>query len=339
MTKVNSSDTTERELDLLVVGDANPDLILYGGEIEPAFGQRERIVGEAALVLGGSGSITAAGAARLGLRTAIVSCVGDDTFGRFTLDQLAARGVGTGAVRVLDELPTAVSVALARPHDRAVLTALGTLGAMSECAVPDTLLHRTRHVHIASPFLQPQLGDGLAALVNRAHAAGATVSLDTGWDPEDRWASVAEALSLVDLLLPNAQESVRLARVVDGPGSASPSSGSAGPVTPDESREAALRLAAGGPLVAVKLGAHGAVAVRDGVVVHVDAPKVHTVDATGAGDSFDAGFLLGWLGGADLAHSLALGCACGALSTRSAGGTAGQPTRGEAEKMAGAVTA
>ena len=55
-------------MDLLVVGDANADLVLRGGDIVPAFGQREQLVDHAALVLGGSGAIVAAGAARLGLR-------------------------------------------------------------------------------------------------------------------------------------------------------------------------------------------------------------------------------------------------------------------------------
>jgi ribokinase len=73
--------------------------------------------------------------------------------------------------------------------------------------------------------------------------------------------------------------------------------------------------------------------VHDGTVARAAACRVQTVDATGAGDSFDAGFLAGWLGGADLASCLALGCACGALSTRSAGGTGGQPTRDEAEAI------
>src|ERR671930_686311 len=78
--------------DLLVVGDANPDLVLRGGDVVPTFGQREQIVDEAALVLGGSGSIMACGAARLGLSVGMVACVGDDALGRFTVESLAARG-------------------------------------------------------------------------------------------------------------------------------------------------------------------------------------------------------------------------------------------------------
>ena len=327
-----------RDFDLLVVGDANPDLILSGGELEPAFGQRERIVGSSALVLGGSGAITACGAARLGLRTAMVACVGDDVFGDFMLTELTAAGVDVHGVRVLPGMPTGISVALARPDDRAVLTARGAMGALDPAEVPAELLGRTRHVHVASPFLQPALRDGLAALVDRAHDAGTTVSLDTGWDPDDRWTPLAAALPAVDVLLPNAQEVLRLAAAaVDGrPGADGFGTDTLGTDALDAAAAAAL-LAADGPLVVAKLGEEGALAVRDGEVVRVAAPRVETIDAVGAGDSFDAGFLTGWLEGLGLADALTLACACGALSTRRAGGTAGQPTRAEADAMASVV--
>jgi sugar/nucleoside kinase (ribokinase family) len=77
-----------KTLDLLVIGEANPDLILAGGDVLPAFGQQERLVDSATLTLGGSSTITASGAAKLGLSTAFVGVVGDDVFGRFVLDTL-----------------------------------------------------------------------------------------------------------------------------------------------------------------------------------------------------------------------------------------------------------
>lgn len=274
------------ELDLLVVGDVNADLVLRGGELVPAFGQREQLVDSASLVLGGSGAIVAAGAARLGLRVAMAGCVGDDVLGRAMLEALA--GVDVSAVRVVGE-PTGISVGLARPGDRAVLTALGALASFRAEDVPAELLASARWVHVTSPFLQPALD--VAAIASQA--AG-TTSLDPGWDPAERWELAWEAF---DVLMPNAQE--------------------------------AERLGATGPGVVVKLGAEGA---RCGDV-HVAAPRAEPVDATGAGDSFDAGFIAARLAGEDLAAALALGCACGALSTRAAGGTAGQPTLEEARSL------
>ena len=81
------------DLDLLVLGDANPDLVLHGGDVVPAFGQAEHLVEDARLTIGGSGAILACGAARLGLRTAIAAVVGEDLFGRFVRDGLARSGV------------------------------------------------------------------------------------------------------------------------------------------------------------------------------------------------------------------------------------------------------
>ena len=89
------------------------------------------------------------------------------------------------------------------------------------------------------------------------------------------------------------------------------------------------------PTLAVKRGREGAVACRDGQIVRLPAFPVHVVDTTGAGDSFDAGFLYGYLHGWPLERSLGLACACGALSTRCAGGTDGQPTLSEALEAMG----
>jgi sugar/nucleoside kinase (ribokinase family) len=304
-------------LDLLVVGDVNADLVLRGGNLVPAFGQREQLVDHAELVLGGSGGIVAAGAARLGLRVAIAGCVGDDALGRAML--AALDGVDVSAVRMGAE-PTGVSVGLARPGDRAVLTALGALAEFRAEHVPEALLASARWVHVTSPFLQP----GLDVAAVAARAAG-TASLDPGWDPYERWELAWEGF---DVLLPNAQEAQRL-------------SGE------DDVEAAARWLAAKGPTVVVKRGADGALAVGGGAdrpvpseagdrdVVRVAAPAVDPVDATGAGDSFDAGFLAARLAGEALAGALALGCACGALSTRAAGGTAGQPTLAEARSFLG----
>jgi sugar/nucleoside kinase (ribokinase family) len=326
-----------RPLDLVVVGDANPDLILRGGPLVPAFGQRERIVDHAAFVVGGSGAITAIGAARLGLRTAMVATVGDDTLGRFMREELAAAGVETSALRVVNGLHTGISVILDRSEDRAILTAPGALAAIDPDTVGDALLRRTRHVHISAPFLQPRLRNGLTRLVTRSHGAGATVSLDTGWDPEERWTSVSAALGLVDVLLPNAQEATRLAAALNGTAvngrAATESAESAAEPDGPTAVAAAKVLAAGGPLVAVKLGADGAAAVRGGTMVQTASYRVDSFDAVGAGDSFAAGFLAGWLNGADLRSALSLGCASAALSTRCAGGTAGQPTRAEAQAL------
>ena len=110
-------------VDLLVLGDANPDLVLTG-DVDPAFGQAERLVDEAHLTVGGSGAIVATGAARLGLRVGFCGVVGDDLFGRFLRDELERRGGRRRAPRrgAADRVTV-----LARPNDRAILTHAGTI--------------------------------------------------------------------------------------------------------------------------------------------------------------------------------------------------------------------
>lgn len=302
--------------DLVVLGDCNPDLVLADPELEPAFGQAERLVDDAELTVGGSGAIMACAAARLGLRTALIAVVGEDLFGRFMVQALGERGVDTSAIVVDSSLRTGLTVILARQDDRAILTYPGAIAALTAERVDGALLRSARHIHVSSFFLQTALALGLGSLLDAARRAGASTSLDPNWDPSGRWdGGLTALLPSLDVLLPNAVEACRLAG-------------------DEDPRRAAAALAAHGPLVAVKLGPEGAIAAYDGhPLVAAHPPSGFTaIDAVGAGDTFDAGFLAGRLGGGSLEQALALACACGTLSTRAAGGTAAQPTLAEAQE-------
>ena len=307
-------ETSHQDFDVVVLGDCNPDLVLSGDDVVPQFGQVERLVDGAELTIGGSGGIMAAGAARLGLRTALVGTIGDDLFGSFMRDALAQRGVDTGAIVVDASACTGLTVILSRPGDRAILTFPGSIAALSAEGAISDLITRTRHVHVASYFLQTSLVPGLATLFQQARHAGATTSVDPNWDPSERWdGGLREVLAVTDLFLPNAEEATRIAGRHDP-------------------ADAARSLARVGPVVAVKLGAEGALAASaDGELVRAASPAdTEPVDTVGAGDSFDAGVLAGLLSGSNIERALALGCACGALSTRAVGGTTAQPTLEEA---------
>jgi sugar/nucleoside kinase (ribokinase family) len=297
--------------DLLVVGDANPDVIVSGSPRHPEFGQREQLVPAAGLVLGGSGAITAYGAARLGLRTAFVGRVGDDPAGAFVLDALRAGGVDVSACVVDPAVPTAMTVALVDGDDRAILTAPGCLDRLGAADVPPGLLERAAHVHVSSYFLQPLLAAGLGGLFGLARAAGASTSLDTNDDPAGRWAGLEDVLPVTDVLLPNEPEALAIARATT-------------------LEQAVKELAARGTLPVVKRGERGAIAFADGELVEIPAPPATVVDAVGAGDSFDAGLLAALLRGRPLRQAMTVAVACGTLSTRAAGGTAAQPTWEEA---------
>lgn len=306
----------DRDLDVLVVGDANPDLVLRG-DVVPRFGQAEQLLDAADLVLAGSAGIVAAGTARLGLRTALVAHVGRDPFGDLVVAGLAECGVDTSVLRVEDDVPTGLSVILSAPDDRAILTRLGAIPLLDPDTVGDDLLARARHVHVASWFLVPGLAARGADLLARARAAGCTTSPDTNWDPAGRWDGVATALPHVDVVLPNATELVALARVLDVS------------VAADDVEHAAAVLRAAGPRVALKAGAAGAVGWDDAGRHTAAGLAVDVVDTTGAGDSFDAGFLAAMLGGRPFGECLRHAAVAGSLSTRLPGGTAAQATRAE----------
>jgi len=297
-------------LDLLVLGDANPDLLLTG-DVEPAFGQAERLVDEAKLTVGGSGAIVACGAARLGLRVGFCGVVGNDLFGRFLRDELDRSGVDVGWLVVDPDRPTGVTVVLARPNDRAILTHAGTIGSLRVELVDPALLDNARHVHVSSYFLQHRLAPDLPAMFGRVHARGATTSVDPNWDPSERWdGGLRDVLAHTDVFLPNATEATRIADVAEL----------------DDAVVALARLAG---LVVAKAGAEGAVAAQGDRLVRASAPSIDPLDTTGAGDAFDAGFLASRLAGDDLERSLAIANACGALSTRAVGGVDAQPTMDE----------
>ncbi|MFD6620107.1 carbohydrate kinase family protein, partial [Streptomyces albidoflavus] len=296
--------------DLLVIGDANPDVIV-GPLTEPlAFDQREQLVDTGSLTLGGSAAIMACGAARLGLDVAFAGRVGDDDAGRYVRDTLAGHGVDTGALYLDPALPTPMTVVLTQHEDRAILTSPGTLTATSGADVPAGLLAAARHVHSASSFLQPRLAADLPGLFRTARSHGATTSLDTQDDPSGAWTGLDAVLAETDILLPNAAEARRLA----GPRAHTP-------------EEAAELLAARGPLTVVKNGADGALCHDGRQLLTAPALPVQPKDTVGAGDSFDAGFVAATLDGLPLLEALRFAAVCGALSTRAHGGTPAQPTR------------
>jgi len=303
------------ELDVLVLGDANPDLVLRG-DFDPVFGQAERLV-DHDLVLGGSGAIAACAAARLGVVTAFVGVVGDDPLGRFTIDAIAERGVDTSGCRVDPTRPTGITVILSRDGDRAILTSAGTIADLRGADVPPDALASARHVHVSSYFLQQGLRGDLPDLFEGVRARGGTVSLDPNWDPTEAWdGGLLDLLALVDVFLPNGAEARAIART-------------------DDLEDASRILAARGPTVAVKDGANGGLVAEGDAVIRVGAAAVETVDSIGAGDAFDAGFFVGRLNALPIERCLALAVACGTLSTRGRGAVAAQPTMDEALALGG----
>jgi sugar/nucleoside kinase (ribokinase family) len=289
--------------DVTIAGELNLDLIFYGlpDELPP---ERELLADRMMLTLGSSSAIVAHNLAALGSRVGFQSLIGEDSLGTIALDRLAEGGVDISRVRKVPGPTTSgLTIILQRAGWRNILTYSGTIAELSLKDLDFDYLADSRHFHLSSLYLQQGLRPDVGELFRRLKAAGLTISLDTNDDPQDLWSGgLKDLLKYVDVLLPNAREATR--------------------ITGTHDPELAIRqLAEMVPLVVVKLGHEGALAQRGKERFTSPSRKVTAVDAVGAGDSFDAGFLHEYLRGSNLQTCLASGNRAGALSVTQPGGT------------------
>jgi len=256
------------------------------------------------LTLGGSSSILAHNLAALGSRVGFQTRIGDDDLGATALLRLQESGVDVSQVRrVPGAVKTGLTVILQRAAWRNMVTYSGTIAETRWEDLDLGYLADSRHFHVSSYYLQGGLRPRVAELFRKMKEAGLTTSLDTNDDPDDTWeGGLQDTLRYVDIFLPNEREAPKAAGVKD-------------------LGAAVKKLATMVPLVVVKLGRQGAMAQRGSERITSPAFRVDAVDAVGAGDSFDAGFLHEYVRGADLGACLAAGNLAGAFSTTQPGGT------------------
>ncbi len=292
---------------VVVAGEINVDLIFTGVPALPQFGS-EMLAENFAQCPGSSSMILAMGLARLGDPVRFVGRCGDDAFGRFCVAALGDGGVDTAAIAAEAVLRTGVTVAMSSRTDRALLTWPGAIAELDADDVGDGVLADARHLHVSSYYLQTRLRPRAGELFARAKAAGLTTSLDPGSDPAQHWGrELIDVLRHVDLFLPNQNEACAIT----------------GTDTPEDALRA---LANGVTRTALKTGSRGAMTLEQGKPLSAPGYAAQAVDTTGAGDSFNAGFLHAWLRDLPMLDCLRWGNACGALSTRGLGGTAAQGT-------------
>lgn len=291
------------DFDITIAGEVNLDLILYGlDEALPT--DREILASNFEVTLGSSSGILAHNLAVLGKRVGFVTRCGSDPLGAIAMERLAESGADLSrCTKGGAQTKTGVTILLPHGRSRRILTYPGIMVDMTVADLDIDYLSRAKHFHLSSLFLLRGMHAGLPGLFRELKRRGLTLSLDTNDDPEDRWDGVLEELlPYVDVLLPNDDEVRRIAR--------------------RHSIEDALDvLSARVPLIAVKCGHRGALVQEGERRLAVPAVEVQPVDTIGAGDSFDAGFLAAWLGGATAEQSAQAGNITGALSTQRPGGT------------------
>lgn len=293
-----------KQFDILVAGELNVDLIFCGLDGFPSMG-KEIMSRNMDLVVGSSSAIFACNAASLGMRLAFAGCVGEDGFGDFLLQQLEKKKIDIDAVSRIANKGTGLTAALSYESERAMVTYAGAMDELMEVHITDEMLRKARHLHLSSVYLQNGLRPDTIKLLKRAAQLGLSTSVDPQWDPHEKWdISLQEWVDNCSVFLPNMSELMAHCGVKTR-----------------EDALAELKNTAG--LVVVKDGENGAW-LWDGTKLTHEPARLNNklVDAIGAGDSFDAGFISAYLEGMALTDCLSRAILMGALNTTGRGGTA-----------------
>lgn len=278
--------------------------------------------------IAGADTNVAIGLARLGLRVAWVSRIGDDSFGRFITASLEREGLDCSRVAVDARHPTGFQLKARTADGSDPMVEYFRRGSAASRLSPDdfdaALFTAARHLHATG--IPPALSAGARELAHLAlremRAAGRTVSFDPNLRPAlwpDRATMVAEINALAaqaDWVLPGLAEG-RLLTGYDAPRDI-----------------AAFYLERGVEAVAIKLGPSGAywrTAHAEGAVPGF--PVVRVVDTVGAGDGFAVGFVSARLEGREVAAAVARGNRIGALQVQVPGDMEGLPTRAELDRL------
>jgi sugar/nucleoside kinase (ribokinase family) len=290
-------------LDIVCAGEGFDDFIFHSLEALPRPGQELKT---RAFVRspGGGAVITGIAASRLGCTVRVISALSDEA-----AHAIRSNGMQVTNLRRQGEHP-AVTVALSSRRDRRFITYVGVNERLPQRIRPVLDGVRARHVHLA--FTPPRSSPWIP-VVRSLRRSGATTSWDFGWSPAlVRDAGFLPLVDALDCLFINRDEALLYSRK-----------------STLRAAVAFWRRAAG--CVVIKLGARGSLAVGQCVAggeLRAHTRQVAVLDTTGAGDAFNAGFLVARLRGRDLDAAMRTGHKVAALSVRRAGGTAGLPRRG-----------
>jgi sugar/nucleoside kinase (ribokinase family) len=280
--------------DLIVIGDVMLDVTVSSGVLV----RGGDVHGEVRIDPAGSAANVAVWAAEAGASVRLLGCVGDDAAGGVVRETLRRRGVAA-ELAVAPGIATGAMLVLTEDGERSMVASRGANSRLAAMPLPDVL--EGGAVFLSGYTLLDRDTEGAAvAALTRARAP--IVAVDAGSWPLIARRGAAwffDATRKATMVCANAREAEALTGVRD---------------------EAAARsLATRYAMAAVKLGARGALLAQGGTVIHVPAPVVREVDATGAGDAFDGALLAALVRGARPRDALARACAAGARCAAQAG--------------------
>jgi tagatose kinase len=306
-------------LDILTFGEALAEIMRPG--VNQPLDQPGNFIGP---YPSGAPFIFTVQAARLGAKASAIGAVGDDAFGRCIIEHLEADGVDLRGLHTLKTHSTGVAfIAYSSDGSRDFVFHLrhAAAGQIRPDMLDERLFDGLRLLHLTGSTLsihEEALATGLRAL-ELAQAAGSIISFDPNLRPQlmavDRARVVLQPfVEAADIILPTSDE----ACLFTGQASVAQAAAALLDDKPDR-------------IVVVSQGKDGSTVYTQEQAQHVPGFAVEEVDPTGAGDCFDAGFLVRWLAGDSPAQAARFGNACGALSVTAQGPMAGAKTLAEVE--------
>lgn len=300
------------KLDIVVVGELNMDLILTG---LPSFLEmgKNKLSKDMDFTLGSASAIFASNIAKLGKKVGFLGKIGDDILGDYILQNLLSRNVDTSKIIRDKNEKTGICVSISFPKNYAMASFPGVRESFCLEDIDFDYISKARHMHLSSYYLQTGMKEGCAELFKHAKELGLTTSFDSDNDPSGKWdSSILDTLQYVDVFLPNENEALHISRC-------------------DDLQSALNVLSEIVNTVVIKTGKNGAWVKNREQTIHANAFKIDVVDTTGAGDSFNSGFIYQYLNGADIDKCVLWGNACAAISTTKIGGTTSFPEVTELE--------
>ena len=292
----------KKEFDVIVVGELNVDLIMNELDRFPEVG-KEILARQMTLTLGSSAAIFASNISSLGARVAFIGKIGRDKFGEVVLESLQDNNVDVSMIIQDEHTGTGATIILNVEEDRANTTYPGAMDLLTINDISEKDLSRAKHLHFSSFFLQPGMRDGVGKLFSKARGLGLTTSFDMQWDPDEEWdLAIEEILPHVNVFLPNENELLYLS----------------GKKNLDEAINVVEKFV---DVLVIKRGNKGSLVRTGGESLDLPAfLNKNVVDAIGAGDSFNAGFIYKYILGNAIRDCQQYGNLTGAVSTTAAGG-------------------
>ncbi len=269
---------------------------------------------------GGDTSNCTIAAARLGARTAYVTRLGDDAFGRMFIDLWRREGVDVSGVGIDADAPTGIYFVTHGPngHEFSYLRAGSAAARMRPGNLPLEVIRSTRVLHVSgiSQAISANACDSVFAAIETARGASAKISYDSNlrlklWPLDRARAVITATIALCDWFLPSLDEAIQISGVSEP--------------------QAILDWchARGAPMVALKMGAEGCWVSTGAARDRVAGNRVSAVDATGAGDCFDGAFIARIVAGDTPIAAARYANAAAAMATTGYGAVAPLPCHGD----------